>query len=219
MPLKTWDTKADFDATYNVGLEPDGYPNDRPEIRGHYERRALFNTVDSRLDFTTPRWTKLLEEYDWPLDTSIVVLGCGFGWGIEILEAHGYTDVWGVDSSLHIQSLKATIDPADGIACSLVPGKIHPADLTVAAEVTSFLQAAGHPNGLEVVITEYVLSSWSDVEVASMSAFLRGLKLVVQTGGTVIHFENDGDGRIPGFNWHTLAEWQALLPNDVVKSG
>ena len=217
MPLKTWDTKADFDACYNIGLEPDGHPNTRPEVRGNYERRALFNAADHRLDSVTPRWTKLLDEYQWPLDTSILVLGCGFGWAIEFLEARGYTDVWGVDSSAYIQSMKDTINPGDGIAHSLVPDKISPADLTVPSEVNSFLQEAGHQSGFQVVVTEHVLSSWSDEEVTGMSAFLRGLKLVSQNGGAVIHLEQDGDARLPGFNWHTIAEWQALLPNDTVR--
>ena len=102
MPVKTWNTKADFDAVYDIGLEPQGHPNTRAEIRGNYERSALFNASVPYLDWVTPEWAALVAHFNWPLGASILIIGAGFGWAVEYLQGEGYTDAWGQDTSTWI---------------------------------------------------------------------------------------------------------------------
>lgn len=229
MPSKTWHTKADFDAAYSIRLEryTGGHPNTRPELRGNYERRALFNPSIPQLDYVTPEWERILAHFDWPTSTSIHIIGVGFGWSIEYLNGQGYADVWGADNSMYIQDAKEMVDPNDGIKCSLVGAKIRNTNFTVPSEISQFLLDTGHRNGpggevpFDVCITERVLTSLTDVEAVTLSAEIRN-KDVVKVGGLVAHIEvpSEPDGQDPTMNWHTLAEWKALLPNDIiVRSG
>lgn len=220
MPHKTWDTKADFDETYNIGLEPYGHPNTRPEIRGHYERRALFNAEIPYLDFVTPEWSRILAHFSWPTNTSICIIGAGFGWSIEYLNSQGYEDVWGVDSSQYIQTMKNEIDPADNIKCSLVADRIHSANFATRREIKRFLLDSRHEvNPFDVCVTERVLTSLTEAESVSLSSNIR-TQNVIKARGQFIHIEspiNKGMQNID-MNWKTLVAWKDLLPNDIIVS-
>ena len=226
-PRKTWDTKADFDVAYDIGLEPNGHPNTRAELRGHYVREAIFNQEILYLDFVTPEWERILTYFGWPVNTSVCIVGVGFGWAIEYLNSQGYMDVWGADNGVYIQGAKDEIDPSDGIARSLVPEHVRDENMVVPGDVSRFLRDSGHRNGpgdeepFDVVITERVLSSLEDSEAVFLSNQIRTMN-VIKSEGQVIHIENSqlpgvGD---PPMNWKTLDQWKALLPNDImVRSG
>lgn len=227
MPTKSWDTKADFDAVYNIGLEPEGHPGTRAELRGHYERRALFNASVPYLDYVTPEWSRIVAHFDWPTNTAICIVGAGFGWSIEYLNARGYADVWGVDPSPYIQGAKDEIDPADGIRRSLVAARIHDAKFPTASEVSRFLRDAEHRDGpdgetpFDVCVTERVLSSLANAEAVEFSDGLRALG-VVKRGGEIAHIETPTvEGRQDStMEWRALAELKTLLPDDIiVRSG
>ncbi len=224
MPLRTWDTKADWDAAYSIRLEryTGGHPNTRPELRGNYERRALFNPTIPQLDHVTPEWERILTHFGWPTSTAICIIGVGFGWAIEYLNSQGFTDVWGVDPSLYIQGAKDETDPADNTKRSLVAARVHNANVPTPGEINRFLRDAGHRNGpagetpFDVCVTERVLTSLTDAEAMWLSAEIRN-KDVVKAGGRVVHIESPlHQGSHPGYNWKSLAGWKALLPNDVI---
>lgn len=227
MPSKSWDTKADFDAAYNIGLEPGGHPNTRAERRGHYIREALFNQAEPYLDSITPEWERILAHFGWSTGTSICILGAGFGWSIEYLNAQGYADVWGVDSSLYIQTSKDEIDLADDTKRSLVAPRIHDAKFPAVDEVNRFLLDSSHRNGLagevpyDVFVTERTLTSLDDAEAVALSSDVRSLD-VIKAKGEVVHIETPTSRfrQDPTMNWQTLAEWKTLLPDDIiVRSG
>ncbi|KKM80515.1 hypothetical protein LCGC14_1339070 [marine sediment metagenome] len=225
MPSKTWDTKTDWDGAYSIRLEryTGGHPNTRPELRGNYERRAMFNPSIPQLDYVTPEWERIVAHFGWPLETVICIIGCGFGWSIEYLNGRGYADVWGVDPSLYIQGAKEEVDPADNTKRSLVAVKIHDAKLPTPGEVKRFLRDSGHRNGpggeipFDVCITERVLSSLTDAEAVTLSAEIRS-RDVIKAGGVVAHIESPfSSGKQDStMNWKSLTEWKALLPNDVI---
>mgnify|MGYP000412558308 CR=1 FL=1 len=83
MPRKTYNTKSDFDADYDIGVEPEGHPNTRPKIRMGYARASM-------MPFATNRAAKLVELFAWPLNTKILIVGAGYGFTAEVLETvHG----------------------------------------------------------------------------------------------------------------------------------
>ncbi len=224
MPRKTWGTKADFDDAYSIRLEryTGGHPNTRAELRGNYERRALFSPSIPQLDYVTPEWERILAHFGWPTSTSICIIGTGFGWAIEYLNSVGFADVWGVDNSAYIQGAKDEIDPADGVKRSLVAARVRNENMVVPGDVKRFLRNSGHRNGpggeepFDVVVTERVLSSLEDSEATFLSGQIRTMNVVKATG-TVLHLEEPPPREVDlSFNWHTAAEWKALLPNDTI---
>ncbi|MFQ5982314.1 MAG: class I SAM-dependent methyltransferase [Woeseiaceae bacterium] len=223
MPIKTWDLKADFDGAYNIGLEPDGHPNTRSEIRGGYERSALFNASDPRLDYTTKEWGRILALFGAQFRTSarILIVGCGFGWSMERLVAGGYTNVWGVDTSAYIQAEKAAIDSRSGIANALQATRILNFDLTTAAGRTDCLAASiGADSRFDIIVTERVLSSLSDAEVTQMSSDLASM--LVASGGLILHIETppavEADRQRLDMNFRTLDAIKTLVGTDSVIS-
>ncbi len=229
MPVKTWDVKADWDGAYSIRLrryDPDGWAGPGPEPRGNYERRALFNPTIPQLDYVTPEWERILAHFGWATSTAICIIGVGFGWAIEYLNAQGFADVWGNDPSLYIQGAKDEIDPADNTKRSLVSARVHDAKFPTPGEIRRFLRDSGHRNGpggetpFDVCITERVLTSLTDAEAVTLSAEIRN-KDVVKAGGTVVHIESAAsDSDDPTMNFKPLAEWKTLLPNDsIVRSG
>ena len=95
MPMKTWDTKADFDGVYSVRLDRHKERDSKLAglLPGNYERQTQFNASLPELDKITPEWEKILAHFKWPLRTSICIDGVGFAWSIEYLNAQGYKDI------------------------------------------------------------------------------------------------------------------------------
>jgi SAM-dependent methyltransferase len=204
MPTKTWDTKTDFDDAYIIRLNRDvGLQSGDPREYGHYERRALFNAAKPLYDYV-----------------SILIVGCGFGWALEFLDAQGFTDIWGADPSTYIQTTKDLTDPNDGKKFAMLASKIQNTNMAVRAQVNALLRTADHDKdgGFDVVISERMLSSLSDQEAVDYSAKIRTWDIVKSTG-TVLHIEHDlnpDSGRDPEMNWHKIADWKVLLPNDLI---
>ncbi len=217
MPVKTWDTKADFDAVYNIGLEPQGHPGTRAEIRGNYERSALFNASVPYLDRVTREWSAIVAQFAWPFDTSILIVGAGFGWSIEYLQAQGFTAAWGQDTSLWIQQELTTIDSRTDLPNSLVDGRISFGFLNSDAGRRRIRKDTIGPQPsrrFDVVITERVLSSLTDAEAQQMSTDIRA-DLLSGTG-ELIHIEHGPGPRddTTGWNWQTIDAWKLVLPAD-----
>lgn len=75
MPLKTWNTKADFDAAYRVGAEGQwGHPSTRPEVKLNYSR--FWQMPDARI-----RVQGIANAMGWTAPgPAMVIVGAGFGW-------------------------------------------------------------------------------------------------------------------------------------------
>lgn len=208
MPVKTWDTKADFDGAHRV--------NDPLNVGQQigFERRGIFPFVQVEVD-------RLVAEFGWPTSSSILIVGCGFGWSMEYLQTLGYADVFGTDTSVYIQGAKTEIDPVDGIARALLPDRILDETLLNNGSRRRVITSTiGGGNQFDVVIVERVVTSLTDAESIS---FTNAARQIARQAAEVIVVETafQDSGQNPGYNWHTLEEWRAILPAEwkIVQSG
>src|SRR3990172_8682695 len=234
MPLRTYDTKADFDSLYDIGAEGAwGHPNTRAEVRMHYNRFVL-------LPYMRQRAQRLYQVLGWTSQTRLVIVGCGFNWTAEVLETElGMNRVIGLDVSVYIQAAKSQNEDDDiraaiqavGLSTSFGDGMTlfsalrgdggprakKAADIlnenirTNASRnrVKQYISGAANFEGL----SENVLESLTDAECAQLSGYAHQL-----TSGRISHFL-DCLPNIPNdetWNAKTLEQWKALLPNDTV---
>ena len=236
MPLKTWDTKADWDAAYSFGAEGDvGHPNTRDEVRLHYNRAV-------KKDDLADRASALARALSWVAPgPTIAIIGAGFGWTIEGLDVLGFTRVVGTDTSAYIQAVKATSEDADVDAAITAVG-LNPTTgegLTIKTRLIgkgggagnrtrtakSLLNESGKTgssrnniksalglgttDSVDWVVTESVLESLNDTEAGKSAAESNSL------GTDVAHLVYTLQaGQLAGFNWKTLADWKTLIPGD-----
>jgi len=231
MPLRTYDTKADFDALYDIGAEGAwGHPNTRPEVRLHYNRSVM-------LPILRDQGKNMARVLGWTAGTRLVVIGCGFGWSLEAYEEGGL-NVIGTDMSAYIQANKTLNEDddlrtairavglvenaADGLTLfNALRGDGGPRAKKAAAILNedggsggsrSRIRSAigGAPYSFEVH-TEAVLESLTNAECTKLSGFLHQLST-----GRISHLVYSTDLPDDGtWNRKTVAEWKALLPNDV----
>ena len=147
-----------------------------------------------------------------------LVIGCGFGWLIEVIIDAGSNAVWGCDISTLIQGALTTA----GVRADVQPLILN-IDFTASDAVTQFRTAGAGGTGqnrgkFDWVITEHLLEDWpiGDIQNALDSCdALRG-----NNPGGVAHFVLCQDNLQPGqsdpaiiANQFTLAEWVALRPS------
>lgn len=229
MPLKTWNTKSDFDAAYNIGAERDtGHPNTRPEVRLHYNRAVMFSIAQTHA-------LKMIEVLGLQPTQKIGILGCGFGWVLEVFIAQGFNNVIGTDTSPFIQTNKGLNEDAEIEAAILEAGLLPTS--TEGLVIRNKLRGDGGPRSKQAAkvlnedamsnpsrnrirnalgggnlawgITDSVLESLTDAECVSLSNAGHGFctnvaHLVVTTR----------PGNHAGYNWKTLEAWKALIPAD-----
>ena len=107
MPVVNFNTKADFDAAYSIGVEISGHPPSRQQVKVGYTRAGMYK-------FCKYRANKLVEIFNWPIDTAIVFIGAGFAWTAEVLETeHGYINILSIDTSTWIQDNQDTTEETD----------------------------------------------------------------------------------------------------------
>jgi hypothetical protein len=239
MPLVNYNTKADFDAAYDLGAEGDtGRPAGRPEIRLGYSRAVLW-------DAHVARAAKLVELFNWPTTTKILIVGAGYAWTAEALETnHGYTNIVTTDTSGYIQTTQDTdetadldaaitavgLDPASGEGLAKrghLIGKgggsgnrrrhsrpVENEDLSNNGSRNRIRQILGD---IEVGISEELISTLSDAEVLDASDRIDK----INAGITRIHLTTElqpGKTQDPAYNWKTLSDWKLLLPGDTFVS-
>lgn len=233
VPLKTWDTKADFDAAYSAGVEPEGTTG-RPEVVLHYNRYAF-------LAWHRKRMINVAAALGWTSGKRLVIAGCAFGWSLEtLLDELGFAQVLGVDTSAYTNSNLTTNEDAE-IAAAITAVGLNPAsgegltlfnrfrdgggprsrkntlvlneNLSSNASRNRVRNAMGAPHTYEI-FTEDMLTSLTDAEclLASQNAHQ------VSNGtppGRVSHLVTTTQfGGAPGYNNKTLEQWKALIPAD-----
>lgn len=94
-------TKADYDSLYSIRVVlPDGR---RTPIRLHYHRYVM-------QDIVRKHWDHLVPLLDINEDDDVIVVGAGFGWGIERLQELSGCYAIGTDISPYIQESKSRED-------------------------------------------------------------------------------------------------------------
>ena len=139
MPLKTYETKADYDAEYELDTEyATGHPSTRPAIKAGYDRSVLLAEAELRA-------SKFVELLNLRTNQKILILGCGFGWTVEALNNLGFNNVVGVDTSPYIHS-----------------------ELSNQYQGTSDILTDEGNFKPQVVITEHLVESYSDAELQTL---------------------------------------------------
>lgn len=147
-----------------------------------------------------------------------IVVGCGFGWLIELIVDAGSNAVWGTDTSPAIQT--RITDPGVDVRLDVQP-LILDINILDADAIDQFLAAGVGSNKGEFrnVVTEYLVD---DIPVGpEMTTMLDACDALLQVGqSNVFHIVTAADCLLveqtdPAFlpNFLTLAEWVALRPS------
>jgi len=230
MPLKTWDTKADFDAAYSIGAEGlDGHPSNRTEVRLHYHRSVLGGSAQRIADHFVTYLTPA------NFNRRFVIVGGGFGWTADELIIRGFTNVIVVDTSAYIQVEKDSNDEAEiraeimlvGLDPDMGRGAVLLArhkttgprrgtililneDISTTAGRNAVKAAvSGNP---QIIVTETVMESLTDAEAVQLDADMNAFSGQQKTAHLVYTLDDDPATQDSGYNWKVLADWKLLIP-------
>jgi SAM-dependent methyltransferase len=190
MPIE-WDA-ALFRAAYDNGDSSLGY-----------DRRWLFDNAVDHADGLT----RLL---GLTAADKVVVVGCGFGWTVEVLASRGIEAV-GTDISPYIQSAINTVEGTESAAVVLNE------DSRNNGSRNRVRQAFAGANDPTHVISQHVLTSSTDAEIVDLLPRLEGF-----TAATISHVVTplaEGDPEVraqqlgdwPAWNWKEAADWRAFF--------
>lgn len=152
--------------------------------------------------------------------TNVLVVGCGFGWLVEVMMDAGSNSAWGTDISTYIHSL---LSNPDMNVPQVVQDRVLNVDITDPTAKAQFIAAGAGTNKGEFnwLVTELVVESFDPVsDPVAFTAFLDALDNLRAPGqGGVAHYVAD---ELPstvgrhneslGMTWLTLAEWVAYRP-------
>ena len=192
-------TKADFDANYSFRCErylSSVIQTGRAEVRLNYHSAFMSPILATRWENIVPSILNILST------DKVVVVGSGFGWGVDkLIELTGCTAV-GVDISDYIETAKGTDENADLIAAIQLVGldetvdrglEIYNAYSTTGARTISVvlkedMLTAKSRNAVKkelgnaaptYIITEDMIQELSDVEIAAWVTEAEKLSAIV----------------------------------------
>jgi hypothetical protein len=211
-------TKSDYDSLYSIRVRlPNGR---RSPIRLHYHRYAM-------QDIVREHWDYLVSELKINESDRVLVIGAGFGWGIERLVE--LTGCWaiGTDISSHVQGCKKIAetnelrqcvrdsgydpDSGEGLevmeACDLPLVRcMHP---ILDEDMCSYESRDNVYNALDdlptLLVTEDILSDFSDEDAKAFCAELD------KVGCRVCHVVRTTN--------HTAEEWHKITGQTIVTCG
>lgn len=239
MPVRSYDTRADFLRDYS---SPYWLVEDPPGS-GQIVRQAF---VGVEAEYGIRQFGLRIGESNAdllivvlnpnPADT-LLILGSGFGWTVEVLEARGFASILGIDTSPYIQTAKDLDDGTD-IDAALIAGGLNPLlsdgarikaashspgprvrasrgipneDLGTGASrgrVKQFLGVSG-ADKIVLGVSEFALDALTDAEAVSVSDRMNDVCDRVVHAVTLPTRTADAD-----WNLKTLAGWKALIPGD-----
>lgn len=232
MPLVNWDTKDIWDLAYEFDAEPEG-TSGRPGVRLHYNRHVAYRFAQQNI-------INCARVLGWTAATRALIVGCGFGWSIEVLlDELGLTQCNGVDLSVYIQSNKGLNEDAE-IAAAIIAVGLNPnlgegltlfnrfrgdggprskrANQILNQNINSqqgrnnIRGVMGGPHNYEI-LSEDVLTSLTDAECLQASNAAHQI-----TSGRVSHLVTvwplPDNPFIPFNIKRTLEAWKALIPAD-----
>ena len=230
MPLKTCDTKADWDDAYSFGAEGlDGHPSSRVEMRLHYHRSVRNNRVQRIADHFTTYLTPA------NFNRRFVIVGGGFGWVAGALKQNGFSNVIVVETSAYIQVekdnddeaeiraeiAKVGLDPDSGRGAVLLarhktPGPRRGTILILDEDISTTagrnaikLAVNGNP---QIIVSESVMESLTDTEAIQLDADMNAFAGQQKVAHMVYPLAENQD---PDYNWKSLADWKLLIPGAV----
>jgi len=111
-------TKAEFDAAYKFLPESrlGGHPGGRPPVRVHYMRAFVEPIIRARWEQIVPAILNITAA------DHVVIIGAGFGWGVDVLTEISLANVVGVDISDYINDEQGNDELADYDAAITLAG-------------------------------------------------------------------------------------------------
>ena len=213
MPRVNWDTQADWDQWYEMPVRIPGHPLNGTNVGYGRDYAELYSDPFTFNELT--EWHKrvdVLETLGIQPTDRILIAGCAFGFIIEILKERGYPNVYGVDSSSHIESNLGAVADGDSVIIS--------DDITGVGRVKSALKKATGDDEFHWVISESVLESYEDKEITTITGSIATYMYNTEPVSQAVHFVMDvidparPDEYIdPAFNQKTLEEWNAMNPD------
>ena len=218
MPRAIWDETL-YTNAYKCPLQNDllvnGVNYSRGQIVGYGRAMYLDSKVGDNPRFNT--WNENIRSLGTKLNlsfgSSILLVGCGFGYTMEEAKALGVNKIWGADTSPYIQANKATQSAPEIAPLILNIDVTHPDALT---QLRPFVGGSGRVNW---VITELVVESLLSAE---LTTFLNACdSLRTGTGGVAHIVACKMDTPVGGLSPHkdsplwqrTLEEWAAERPS------
>lgn len=213
-------TKSDYDSLYSIRVRlPDGR---RSPIRLHYHRYVM-------QDIVRAHWDHLVPMLGLSAVDRVVVVGAGFGWGVErLVELTGCTAI-GIDISDYVGDTKGVSEEEEVdaaiVAAGYDPLTGHGAEVrevvlgeprsktTILKEGMSTLKSRNaikrELGGLPTwIITEDMLSDFTDSEVVAWKT------QIDKVGAQVCHIIREH-----GTNKKTAEQWQDLTGHIVITAG
>jgi hypothetical protein len=132
----------------------------------------------------------------------ILIVGCGLGFTIEVLEGRGYTNVYGLENSGY---MNGHADFSSGIVSV-------DDDLRAGGRVLSKLRQATGDDIFTWVVDEDVLTSYEDSDMATLISAAEAVLDAVSPASNIVHVVTPGPFGDAPFNSHTMAEWKAFAP-------
>lgn len=208
MPV-LWD-QAMWEALYQHKVGREDHAKFGQVIKGLTREFAVLmqNPHSDGLDFYALRRDALIAALGLVPTDRIVVVGCGFGFLIEVFHDAGFPAVWGVESSPWIIAGRAT---------ETRPDVLYVEDDVRASKVGGALKKIAGAGGFDYVITEDVISSYTQSETADVFTACEGLLAPGRPASSAVHLvtttADDGSTGDSAFTWLDLTQWKALQPS------
>lgn len=212
-----WDAEADWTQFYRVRVRTEGHPLYGQTVTYGREWAAVCEEPGrAGLTRFERRRDHLVALGIVPSDR-VLVVGSGFGFLVDAFHDAGYANVWGLDSSSHVDANRTEIR-GDTVVVS--------DDIRGGGRMRAALRSATGDDEFDWIVTESVVESYDDADVQVLCNVCEG-GLTGTDRSRIVHLVMDvltdvdtGEAREPrdrwidpAFNQKTLAEWNALRPD------
>lgn len=179
-------------------------------IDSQYRRYGFF--ADRGITFNNS-WNSLKNE-------TLLVAGCGWGFLVqELMQEHGFTDVWGCDASDYAVNTAAPANLPSQYASRILLGSIL-SDTDIKAVANTAGIQGGNPK-FKAILTEDVLPCLTDAEIPIALSVLRGRSrslahiITPRMQGSTLQPDGSttypGGMQVPELTWLTHEEWIAHI--------
>lgn len=192
-----------------------GFGEDLSYLDGRKYALQLSEDDTTGLSAWRHRFSKLGAVPAFTPSTDVLVVGCGFGWMVEMFLSIGSNSAWGTDLSTLIHANLATADVPQE-----VQDRVLDVDIQAADAKDQFLAAGAGTNKGEWrwIVTEQLLEDWPIGDIGSILDACDNMRAPGQGGVAHIIITTDSaspedmgdDGIID--NKLSMAEWVALRP-------
>lgn len=204
MPKVLYDTQAEYDGVYKIRIRDPAHPKFGQKLS--YTREAMARSKGPYDDVMTEyitRAAQLTALFPIGLTDRIIMAGSGLGFTIEAFKDLGFANIWGIDNSTYINSIKGTE----------ARGDVEIIDETFrnTPQLSVKLTQVTGSNQFDWIITESILESYDDG--AEMDEILDVAELGLEDGlplSNIIHMIFPIPGIGIQFNQKTLFDWQAI---------